>query len=122
MSFFPEDSTPSEARQQPEHNLQTQEIPYEKVSRLEVKMSHFMSALMEIEPSAIREVFVEIPDVTWDNVGGLDEIKEELFHAVQWPLQRPELFERYAIQPPKGILLHGRSGTGKTLLAKALAK
>ena len=103
-------------------NLQTQEIPYEKVSELEVKMSHFTSALMGIEPSAIREVFVEIPDVAWDDIGGLDEIKEELFNSVQWPLQRPELFERYAIRPPKGIMLHGRSGTGKTLLAKALAK
>ena len=85
-------------------------------------MSHFMSALMEIEPSAIREVFVEIPDVSWEDVGGLDNIKEELCNAVQWPLQRPELFERYAIRPPKGILLHGPSGTGKTLLTKALAK
>jgi len=103
-------------------NLQTQEIPYKKISRLEVKMSHFMSALMEIEPSAIREVFVEIPDVAWGDVGGLEDIKEELFNAVQWPLQRPEIFGRYAIQPPKGIMLHGRSGTGKTLLAKALAK
>ena len=103
-------------------NLHTQEIPYEKVLELEVKMSHFMSALMGIEPSAIREVFVEIPDVTWDDVGGLNDIKEELFSAVQWPLQRPDLFERYAIQPPKGIMLHGRPGTGKTLLAKALAK
>ncbi|MDR2522428.1 MAG: CDC48 family AAA ATPase [Synergistaceae bacterium] len=106
----------------PHVNLQTQEIPYEKIAALEVKMSHFMSALMEIEPSAIREVFVEIPDVTWEDVGGLDNIKEELFNAVQWPLQRPELFERYAIRPPKGILLHGPSGTGKTLLTKALAK
>jgi transitional endoplasmic reticulum ATPase len=103
-------------------DLETQEIPYEKISSLEVKMSHFMSALMEIEPSAIREVFVEIPDVTWDDVGGLDDIKEELSNAVQWPLQKPEVFERHSIRPPKGIMLHGRSGTGKTLLAKALAK
>ncbi|MCL2009845.1 MAG: CDC48 family AAA ATPase [Synergistaceae bacterium] len=103
-------------------NLRTQEIPYEKVLGMEVKMGHFMSALMGIEPSAIREVFVEIPDVTWDDVGGLDDIKEELFNAVQWPLQKPELFERYAIRPPKGIMLHGRPGTGKTLLAKALAR
>jgi transitional endoplasmic reticulum ATPase len=103
-------------------DLRTQEIPYEKISSLEVKMSHFLSALMEIDPSAIREVFVEIPDVTWDDVGGLDDVKEELLNAVQWPLQHPELFERYAIQPPKGIMLHGPSGTGKTLLVKALAK
>ncbi|MDR1377565.1 MAG: CDC48 family AAA ATPase [Synergistaceae bacterium] len=103
-------------------DLQTQEIPYEKVSDLEVKMSHFLAALMEIDPSAIREVFVEIPDVTWQDVGGLDDVKEELLNAVHWPLQHPELFERYAIQPPKGIMLHGPSGTGKTLLVKALAK
>ncbi|MDR1977674.1 MAG: CDC48 family AAA ATPase [Synergistaceae bacterium] len=106
----------------PHINLQTQEIPYEKVSDLEVKMSHFMAALMEIDPSAIREVFVEIPDVAWDDVGGLDSVKEELFNAVQWPLRYPELFDRYAIQPLKGIMLYGPSGTGKTLLAKALAK
>jgi transitional endoplasmic reticulum ATPase len=103
-------------------DLRTQEIPYEKVSNLEVKMSHFLAALMEIDPSAIREVFVEIPDVTWDDVGGLDDVKEELLNAVHWPLQHPELFERYAIHPPKGIMLHGPSGTGKTLLVKALAK
>lgn len=106
----------------PHINLQTQEIPYEKVAALEVRMSHFMAALMEIDPSAIREVFVEIPDVSWNDIGGLDDIKEELYNAVQWPLQNPELFERYAIQPPRGIMLHGPSGTGKTLLAKALAK
>jgi len=77
---------------------------------------------MGIEPSAIREVFVEVPDVAWGDVGGLENIKEELFNAVQWPLQKPELFERYGIRPPKGIMLFGRSGTGKTLLVKALAR
>jgi transitional endoplasmic reticulum ATPase len=106
----------------PSVNLATQEIPYEKVAALEVRMSHFTSALMEIEPSAIREVFVEVPDVSWEDIGGLDHIREELYDAVQWPLRNPELFERYAIQPPKGIMLHGPSGTGKTLLAKALAR
>jgi transitional endoplasmic reticulum ATPase len=106
----------------PSVNLETQEIPYEKLSSLEVKMSHFMSALMETEPSAIREVFVEIPDVAWDDVGGLEDVKEELREAVQWPLKHPEVFGRYGVQPLKGILLHGPSGTGKTLLAKALAR
>jgi transitional endoplasmic reticulum ATPase len=106
----------------PSVNLQTQEIPYEKVAALEVKMSHFTSALMEIDPSAIREVFVEVPDISWEDIGGLEEIRKELCDAVQWPLHNPELFERYNIQPPRGIMLHGPSGTGKTLLVKALAK
>ncbi len=103
-------------------NLQTQEIPYERVASLTVTMPHFMAALMEIDPSAIREVFVEIPDVSWDDIGGLEDVKEKLLNAVQWPLQHSELFERYNLQPTRGIMLHGPSGTGKTLLAKALAK
>lgn len=103
-------------------DLQKQEIPYEKISSLNVGMRHFMSALMEIEPSAVREVFVEIPDVSWQDIGGLDNIKEELMQAVMWPLKHAEIFEKFAIQPVRGILLHGKSGTGKTLLAKALAK
>ena len=103
-------------------NLQTQEIPYEKVASLEVRMSHFMAALMEIDPSAIREVFVEIPDVSWEDIGGLEDVKEELIQAVSWPLRHAEVFERYSVQPTRGIMLHGPSGTGKTLLAKALAK
>ncbi|MBR1603791.1 MAG: CDC48 family AAA ATPase [Synergistaceae bacterium] len=103
-------------------NLETQEIPYEKISGLEVSMRHFASALLEIEPSAVREVFVEIPDVSWQDVGGLDDIKDELMQAVTWPLKHAELFNKFNIKPVKGILLHGKSGTGKTLLAKALAK
>jgi len=102
-------------------NFHTQEIPYEKISSLEVSMKHFMNALLETEPSATREVFVEIPEVNWDNVAGLDEIKTELINAVEWPLKNSEIFERYDIQPARGILLHGLSGTGKTLLVKALA-
>ena len=103
-------------------NLYTQDIPYEKVASLEVRMSHFMAALMEIDPSAIREVFVEIPDVSWEDIGGLEDVKEELIQAVSWPLRHAEVFERYSVQPTRGIMLHGPSGTGKTLLAKALAK
>ena len=102
-------------------NFQTQEIPYEKISSLEVGMKHFMNALLETEPSATREVFVEIPETTWNDVAGLDEIKTELINAVEWPLKHSEIFERYDIQPSRGILLHGASGTGKTLLVKALA-
>ncbi len=79
------------------------------------------SALREVEPSAIREVFVEVPNVAWDDVGGLDEIKQRLREAVEWPLQHPELFEALQLAPPKGALLSGPPGCGKTLLAKALA-
>jgi len=77
--------------------------------------------MKEVEPSAIREVFVEVPDVKWDDVGGLDEIKEALKETVEWPLQYADLFKKADTKPPKGIILHGRPGTGKTYLAKALA-
>jgi transitional endoplasmic reticulum ATPase len=103
-------------------NLQTQEIPYEKVASLEVGMGHFMSAMMEIQPSAVREVFVEVPDVTWADVGGLDAAKGALIDAVVWPFREPETFERFGIKPVRGVMIHGPSGTGKTLLVKALAK
>ena len=102
-------------------DFHTQEIPYERIARLEVSMRHFMNALLETEPSATREVFVEIPDVTWNDIGGLDSVKQELIQAVTWPLKHSEIFGRYDIQPTRGILLYGKSGTGKTLLAKALA-
>lgn len=102
-------------------DFHTQEIPYERIARLEVSMRHFMNALLETEPSATREVFVEIPDVTWNDIGGLDSVKNELIQAVTWPLKHSEVFGRYDIQPTRGILLYGKSGTGKTLLAKALA-
>ena len=102
-------------------NLHEGEIPYEKVAGLEVSMKHFMNALLETEPSATREVFVEIPEVSWQDIGGLEDVKAELTNAVTWPLNHADLFERYEIQPTRGILLYGASGTGKTLLAKALA-
>lgn len=97
------------------------QVPYEHLSTLEVKMDHFLSALRDIEPSAIREVFVEIPDVRWEEVGGLHQVKEKLKEAVEWPLAYPHLFQKAGIRPPKGILLAGAPGCGKTLLAKALA-
>ena len=102
-------------------DFHTQEIPYERIAGLEVSMRHFMNALLETEPSATREVFVEIPDVTLNDIGGLDSVKEELMQAVTWPLKHAEIYGRYDIQPTRGILLYGKSGTGKTLLAKALA-
>lgn len=97
------------------------QIPYEQLYALEVTMDHFMGALAEIEPSAIREVFTEIPDVKWDDVGGLDEIKAALHEAIEWPLKYADLFSRVGAKPPKGILLAGPPGTGKTLIAKAVA-
>jgi len=96
-------------------------IPYEQLAKLEVHMDDFLAAMREVEPSAIREVFIEVPDVRWDDVGGLDGIKDRLVEAVEWPLTFPHLFEGAGIRPPKGILLSGAPGCGKTLLAKAVA-
>ncbi|MDI9370870.1 MAG: CDC48 family AAA ATPase, partial [Synergistota bacterium] len=105
----------------PEIDMEMEEIPYDRLLAMDVRMEHFLDAFREVDPSAIREVFVEIPDVSWRDIGGLDDIKDELHDAVQWPLQHADIFEKFAITPPKGIMLHGPSGTGKTLLAKALA-
>ena len=105
----------------PEVDFQMEEIPYETLLELEITMDHFMEAMKETEPSAIREVFVEVPEVWWEDVGGLDEVKQQLIEAIEWPLKFPELFEKANTRPPKGILLHGPPGTGKTLLAKAVA-
>ncbi|MCF8036096.1 MAG: CDC48 family AAA ATPase [Desulfobacteraceae bacterium] len=96
-------------------------IPYEKLIELQVYMDDFLSALNEVEASAIREVFVEVPDVHWKDVGGLEEAKSRLAEAVEWPLKYGALFKQADIKPPKGILLTGSPGCGKTLLAKAIA-
>jgi transitional endoplasmic reticulum ATPase len=96
-------------------------IPYETLSKLEVCMEDFLTALREIEPSAIREVFVESPNVHWGDVGGLASLKQRLIEAVEWPLKYPHLFEKGGVTPPKGILLTGPPGCGKTLMAKAIA-
>lgn len=109
-------------RLMPDIDFAQAEIPYEKLMALDVTMDNFFAALGEVEPSAIREVFTEVPDVGWDDVGGLDAVKQLLIEAVEWPLRHGRLFERAHIRPPKGILLHGAPGTGKTLLAKALAR
>ena len=96
-------------------------VPDELLAQLQVAMGDFQESLREVEPSAVREVFVEVPNVAWSDVGGLDEIKQRLQEAVQWPLQHPELFEALHLAPPKGALLGGPPGCGKTLMAKALA-
>jgi len=105
----------------PQVDFSQHSIPYELLGQLEVRMSDFDEALLEVEPSAVREVFVEVPNVTWDNVGGLDEVKQHLREAVEWPLKYSELFESFQLVTPKGILLSGPPGCGKTLIAKALA-
>jgi transitional endoplasmic reticulum ATPase len=97
-------------------------IPYEQLLALTVYQRAFLEAMNEVEPSAIREVFTEVPDVSWDDVGGLAEIKRTLREAVEWPLKYASLFQRADTQPPKGILLYGPPGCGKTLVAKAVAK
>jgi transitional endoplasmic reticulum ATPase len=106
----------------PNIDFAMEDIPYEQLLNLEINMAHFLEALREIDPSAIREVFVEVPDVGWDDVGGLADIKRELTETVQWPLAHPDLFKIAATRPAKGILLTGPPGTGKTLLVKALAR
>jgi len=99
-----------------------QPIPPEILEKILVTQKDFLESLKVVRPSAMREVLVETPDVSWDDVGGLDEVKGKLKEAVEWPLKRPEAFVRMGIRPPRGILLYGPPGTGKTLLAKAVAK
>ena len=109
-------------RLMPDINFASTEIPDEKLMALEVTMDDFRAALAEVGPSAIREVFTEVADVRWEDVGGLAEVKALLIETVEWPLRHGALFEQLGVRPPKGILLHGLPGTGKTLLAKALAR
>ncbi len=105
----------------PEINLEAENIPVEVLNKIIVRMSDFQEALKEVEPSAMREVLVEVPDIKWDDIGGLEGVKEELREAIEWPLKYPELFAQMNAVPPKGLLLYGPPGTGKTLLAKAAA-
>jgi len=101
--------------------IDKQHIPAEILNELQVTKEHFMEALRNIQPSALREVFVERPNVHWSDIGGLDKVKEELKEAVELPLKKPEAFEKMGIRPVKGVLLVGPPGVGKTLLAKAVA-
>ncbi len=105
----------------PQIDFSQPSVPVEMLAQLQVKMGDFQEALREVEPSAVREVFVEVPNVAWNDIGGLDEIKQRLREAVEWPLAYPELFETVHLAPPKGALLCGPPGCGKTLIAKALA-
>ena len=105
----------------PEINLDDEKIPPETLDKLIVNGDDYKKALIEVTPSGMREVFIENPDVKWDEVGGLKEIKQELQEAVEWPMKYPALYDKLGHKMPRGILLHGASGTGKTLLAKAVA-
>ena len=105
----------------PEIDLDQDEIPPEVLEKMEVQMNDFKIAIREIEPSALREIYVEIPEVSWEDVGGLDEVKERLKESVEWPLTMPDRFEHFGVKPPRGIVLFGAPGTGKTLIAKAIA-
>ena len=105
----------------PEIDLEEETIPPEVLEKMEVCMDDFKEAIRDIESSALREIYVEVPEVSWDEVGGLNEVKDRLKESVEWPLTKPELFEHFGIKPPRGIVLFGAPGTGKTLLAKAIA-
>jgi transitional endoplasmic reticulum ATPase len=105
----------------PEINLEEKVIPPEVLEKLQVTKKDFDNALKVVEPSAMREVLVEVPKVRWDEVGGLERAKQELREAVEWPLKHPDSFKRLGIEPPRGILLYGPPGSGKTLLARAVA-
>ncbi|MDY9923592.1 CDC48 family AAA ATPase [Methanobacterium sp.] len=98
-----------------------EEIPKETLKKMIIQKSDFKEALKEIQPSALREVLVQVPDIKWDDIGGLESAKQELKEAVEWPLKYPESFDKFGVKPPRGVLIYGPPGTGKTLLAKAVA-
>jgi len=105
----------------PEIDIEQEKIPVEVLEKMVVAMEDFIAAFKEITPSGLREIQVEIPEVHWEDIGGLDSLKQELREVVEWPLKYPNSFKRIGVQPPKGVLLFGPPGTGKTLLAKAVA-
>lgn len=105
----------------PEINLEESKIPVETLNKIKIKPQDFETALKEVQPSALREVYVQSPNVNWTEIGGLESIKEELREAIEWPLKHSDLFAEADIVPPKGLLLYGPPGTGKTLIAKAVA-
>ena len=105
----------------PEIDLDEEDIPPSLIDRMIIKREDFQGALAEVEPSAMREVLVEIPKTNWDHVGGLEDAKRDVKESIEWPLRTPERFTRMGIDPPKGVMLYGPPGTGKTLMAKAVA-
>ena len=105
----------------PQINLEEERIPPAVLEKMEVKMDDFLGAYKEVTPTAMREVYIEVSTVHWDDAGGLDDVKQHLIEAVEWPIKTPEIFTKLGIRPPKGILLYGPPGCGKTLLARAVA-
>jgi transitional endoplasmic reticulum ATPase len=105
----------------PQIDLEEERVPPSVLDKMQVTMEDFLNAYKEITPTAMREVYIEIPTIHWEDIGGLEEVKEDLREAVEWPLKTPEIFDRLGIKPPKGILLYGPPGCGKTLLGKAVA-
>jgi len=105
----------------PEINLDEEKVSKEVLQKIKITSDDFTDALREVRPSALREVLVQIPNVSWDDVGGLDKLKEELREAIEWPLKHKEAFDYAHVKAPKGVLLYGPPGTGKTLIAKAVA-
>ena len=105
----------------PQMNLEEERVPPSVLEKMQVTMDDFANAYKEITPTAMREVYIEVPTIHWDDIGGLEEVKQELKEAVEWPLKNPEIFTRLGIKPPKGILIYGPPGCGKTLLGRAVA-
>ena len=109
-------------RVMPEIDFDQEKIPQEILQKIVITSEDFRDSLKEVRPSALREVLIETPNVTWDDVGGLESLKEELREAIEWPIKHKDAFDYVNVDAPKGILLHGPPGTGKTLIAKAIAK
>ena len=105
----------------PQIDLEEKRIPHEVLDKMEVTNQDILDAFREVTPTAMREVYIEAPNIQWEEVGGLEGVKQSLKEAVEWPLKNPEMFKRLGISPPKGILLYGPPGCGKTLLARAVA-
>jgi transitional endoplasmic reticulum ATPase len=105
----------------PEIDLDQEDIPPSLIDKMIIKRDDFRGALNEVDPSAMREVLVELPKISWDDVGGLDDAKQQVQESVEWPMNSPERFDRMGVNPPSGVLLYGPPGTGKTLMAKAVA-